>query len=56
MDCTQALDDLHFEDNTSYKEGEKKQVINVSCHIFTLLSNSVGPNGYEIEQILTYFQ
>jgi len=56
MDCTQALDDLQFEDNTPYKEGEKKQVINVSCHIFTLLSNSVGLSDYEIKQILTYFQ
>lgn len=44
MDCTQALDDLQFEDNTPYKEGEKKQVINVSFYIFTLLSNLVGPS------------
>jgi hypothetical protein len=34
MDCTQALDDLHFEDNTPYKEGEKKQVINVMLYIY----------------------
>jgi hypothetical protein len=26
MDCTQALDDFQFEDNTPYKEAEKKQV------------------------------
>ena len=44
MDCTQALDDLQLEDNTPDKEGEKKQVINVSCYLFTLLSNSVGPS------------
>jgi hypothetical protein len=46
MDCTQALDDVQFEDNIPYKEGEKKQVINVSCYIFTLLSNSVGSSDY----------
>jgi hypothetical protein len=44
MDCTQALDDLQFEDNTPYKEGEKKQVIDVSCCVYALLSNSVGPS------------
>ena len=42
MDCTQALDDLQFEDNTPYKEGEKKRVIYVSCYIFALLSNSIA--------------
>lgn len=36
MDCTQALDDFQFEDNTAYKEGEKKQVINVSCNVYLL--------------------
>jgi hypothetical protein len=42
MDCTQAIDDLQFEDNTPYKEGEKKQVIDVSYHVFTVVRNSVG--------------
>jgi len=46
MDCTQALDDFQFEDNTPYKEGEKKQVVDASCCIFTLLSNLVGPSDY----------
>jgi hypothetical protein len=42
MECTQVLDDLQFEDNTPYKEVVKKQVIDVSYYLFTLLSNSVG--------------
>jgi hypothetical protein len=40
MECTQVLDDINFGDTTSYKEGEKKQVIHIT-HYVLLMNNRV---------------